>query len=193
MTVHRVNLSVESLEDYFDTVFPKVFRLDPDRGPASGQGSGSPVVVWSPLAHELTEVLEGVTLHPPARDLGREMGYHAGLESAEALDRAREPSVSKAETLLAMPPILAGTGFGTSELVYDDQQERLVWTFDLGTVVGRAERENGGQATPTCAFFEGLAAGWAKGSLGLNLHVAETDCIARGDDVCRFRSRLLPG
>jgi hypothetical protein len=110
-----------------------------------------------------------------------------------ALDRARDPSLPKAETLLAMPPILAGTGFGTSELVYDDERDRLEWTFDLGTVMGTAGRENGKQTAPTCAFFEGLAAGWAKGSLGLNLRISETDCVARGDAACRFRSWLLSG
>ncbi len=193
MTVHKVNLTVESVEDYFGTGLAKRFLLDPKRGRASREGSGSPAVVWSPLVLELMEVLEDVTLHSPAQDLCREMGYHVGLESAEALDRARDSSMPKAETLLAMPPILAGAGFGASELVYDDQQERLVWTFDLGTVMGKSGRENGGQETPVCAFFEGLAAGWAKGSLGLNLRIAETDCLARGDDVCRFRSWILPG
>ncbi|MDX1534954.1 MAG: 4-vinyl reductase, partial [Thermoplasmata archaeon] len=163
------------------------------RGPADEGARASPAVVWSPLVLELMEVLEDVTLHPPARDLCREIGYHAGLESAEALDRAREPEVPKAETLLAMPPILSGTGFGASELVYDDQAERLEWTFRLGTVMGTASLENGPRAAPTCAFFEGLAAGWAKGSMGLNLRVAETDCVAQGDEVCRFRSWRLPG
>ena len=193
MTIHRVNLSAESVENYFDTGLPSGFRRDPKRGPARGEASGSPAGVWSPLVLALMKVLEDVTLHPPARGLCREMGYQAGLESAKALDRAREPSLPRAETLLAMPPILAGTGFGTSELVYDDQQERLVWTFDRGTVIGNSGRENGGREKPVCAFFEGLAAGWAEGSLGLNLHIAETDCLARGDDVCRFRSRPLPG
>ncbi len=193
MTVHRVNLTVESVEDYFDTGLAQGFRRNPKRVPASGEGSGPAAVVWSPLILELMEVLEDVTLRPPTRDLCREMGYHVGLESAEALDRARDSSMSKAETLLAMPPILAGTGFGASELVYDDRQERLVWTFDLGTVMGKSGRENGGQEAPVCAFFEGLAAGWARGSLGLNLRIAETDCLARGDDVCRFRSWPLPG
>ncbi|MEE8231929.1 MAG: 4-vinyl reductase [Thermoplasmata archaeon] len=193
MTVYKVNLTVDSVEDYFGTGLAKGFPRDSKRGPSSGEGPGSPAVVWSSLILELMEVLEDVTLHPPARDLCREMGYHVGLESAEALDRARDSSMPKAETLLAMPPILAGTGFGASELVYDDRQERLVWTFDLGTVMGKSGRENGGLETPVCAFFEGLAAGWAKGSLGLNLRIAETDCLARGDDVCRFRSWLLPG
>ncbi|MFQ5918427.1 MAG: V4R domain-containing protein [Thermoplasmata archaeon] len=192
MTVHRVNLTVESVEDYFDMLLAKGFRREPERSPTDGEGSRSPAVVWSPLALELMEVLEDMTLHPPARDLCRRIGYQAGLESAEALDRARDPKVPKAETLLAMPPILAGTGFGTSELVYDDQRDRLEWTFDLGTVLGITGRENEGQA-PACAFFEGLAAGWAKGSLGLDLRISETDCVARGDAVCRFRSWLLPG
>ncbi len=193
MTVHRVNLTVESVEDCFDTGLAKGFPRNPKRVPASGEGFGSAAVVWSPLILELMEVLEDVTLRPPARDLSWEMGYHVGLESAETLDRARDSSMPKAETLLAMPPILAGTGFGASELVYDDRHERLVWTFDLGTVMGKSGREKGGQETPVCAFFEGLAAGWAKGSLGLNVRIAETDCLARGDDVCRFRSRTFPG
>lgn len=193
MTVHRVNLTVESVEDYFESVHAKGFRLESDGSPTSEEGSPSPAVVWSPLALELMEVLEDLTLHPLARDRCREMGYHAGLESAAALDRVRDPSLPKAETLLAMPPILAGTGFGTSELLYDDERDRLEWTFDLGTVMGTAGRERGGETAPTCAFFEGLAAGWAKGSLGLNLRISETDCVARGDAACRFRSWLLPG
>jgi hypothetical protein len=192
MTVHRVSLTVESVEDYFDTVLAKGFRWEPDQGPASGEPR-SPAVVWSPLVLELMEVLEDITLHPPARGLCREIGYHAGLESAAALDRARDPNLPRAETLLAMPPILAGTGSGTSVLVYDDQRERLVWTFDLGTVIAMSSREKRSQSEPTCAFFEGLCAGWAKGSLGLNLRISETDCIARGDRNCRFQSWLLPG
>ncbi|MFQ5985961.1 MAG: V4R domain-containing protein [Thermoplasmata archaeon] len=188
MTVHRVNLTGESVEDYFDTVLARGFRWQPDQGPATGEGSHSPAVVWSPLVLELMEVLETVTLHPPAQHLCREIVYHAGLESAMALDRSREPEFPKAETLLAMPPIIAGAGFVTSELVYDDERERLDWAFDLGTVIAMAARGNGGHVEPTCAFFEGLGAGWAKGSLGLNLRISETDCIARGDDACRFRS-----
>lgn len=193
MTIHKVHLTVESVEDYFDSVLAKGFRWEPDQGPATEEGPHSPAVVWSPLALELMEVLEEITLHPPARDLCRDIGYHAGLESATALDRARDPSLPMAETLLAMPPILAGTGFGTSELIYDDQRDRLIWTFDLGTVIATAGREAGGHTETTCAFFEGLGAGWAKGSLGVDLRLSETDCIARGDDACRFRSWLLPG
>ncbi|MCJ2554637.1 MAG: hypothetical protein LN410_00320 [Candidatus Thermoplasmatota archaeon] len=116
MTVHRVRLTVETVEDSFDTVLTKGFRWEPDKGSASGEPR-SPAVVWSPVALELMEALEDVTLHSPARDLCREIGDHACLESAAALDRARDPNLPKAETLLAMPPILAGTGFGTSELV----------------------------------------------------------------------------
>lgn len=193
MTVHRVNLTVELVEDYFDRVLARGFPGQPGQGPASGEGAESPAVVWSSLVLDLMKVLETVTLHPPPRHLCRETGYHAGLESATALDRSRDPDHPKAETLLAMPPILASAGFGTSELIYDDERERLDWAFDLGTVIAMAASGNGGHAEPTCAFFEGLGAGWAKGSLGLNLRISETDCAARGDEACRFRSRLLPG
>ncbi|MFQ5908463.1 MAG: V4R domain-containing protein [Thermoplasmata archaeon] len=192
MTVHRVNLTVESVEDYFESVLADGFRWERDRGPATKDGSNSPAVVWSPLILELMEVLEDVTLHPPARELCREIGYHAGLESATALDRARNPRLPKTETLLAMPPILAGTGFGISELAYDDEQERVVWTFDLGTVVAMAAQDGGERSEPTCAFFEGLGAGWAKGSLGVNLRISEMECVAQGDEACRFQSWLLP-
>lgn len=72
MTVHRVNLTGESVEDYFDTVLARGFRWQPDQGPATGEGSHSPAVVWSPLVLELMEVLETVTLHPPAQHLCRE-------------------------------------------------------------------------------------------------------------------------
>lgn len=188
MTVHKVvNLTVESVEDYFDTVLAGGFHEERDPGPATTEARSS-ALVWSSLVLQLMEVLEDVTVHPPAQDLCRDIGYQAGLESATALDRARDPSLPKLETLLAMPPILAGTGFGTSALIYDDEGKRLDWTFDLGTVIAKAAREDGGRGEPTCAFFEGLGAGWAKGSLGVSLRITETECIARGDDACRFQS-----
>lgn len=187
MTVHRVNLTVESVEDYFDTVLARGFRREPEPV-AAKEASDSPGADWSPVILALMEVLEEVTLHPPSRDRCRELGHRAGVESAEALDRVRDPGVPKAEILLAMPPILSGTGFGTSELLFDDQQDRLVWTFDMGTVLGKAAREMGEKEEPACAFFEGLAAGWAKGSLGLRLRISERDCVARGDSACRFQS-----
>lgn len=193
MAVHEVRLTVESVEDYFDTVLARGFHVEPDHGPTTGEGPDSRAAVWSPLVRELMDVLEEVTLHPPARDLCREIGYFAGLESARALERARDPGLPKAETLLAMPPILAGSGFGGSELTYDDEAERIDWTFNLGTIIAMAAGEDGGHAEPTCAFFEGLGAGWAEGSLGVSLRISETDCIARGDDACRFRSSLRPG
>ncbi|MFQ6012676.1 MAG: V4R domain-containing protein [Thermoplasmata archaeon] len=193
MTVHRVTLSVESVEDYFETVLPTGFRWERNQGPPPGGRPRSPAVVWSPILLELMEVLEDVTLYPPARDLSREVGYHAGLESAVALDRARNPQFPRTEILLAMPPILAGTGFGTSELTYDDERQQLGWTFREGTVIARGAQGNGVRKKPICAFFEGLGAGWVRGSLGANLRIAETDCLGRGDDACRFRSWLLPG
>lgn len=193
MTVHRVRLTVESVENYFDTVLAERFRWEGDKGPSTAAQAASPAVVWSPMILELMEVLEEVTLHPPARNLCQEIGYHAGLESAQALDQARDPRLPKAQILLAMPPILAGTGFGTSELTYDDEAERITWEFPRGTVIGMAAQRNGGRSDPTCAFFEGLGAGWARGSLGLRLRVTETECLGRGDVACRFQSWLLPG
>lgn len=193
MTVHKVSLTVESMEAYFDTVLAKGFRWQGDRGPAIHEHLRSDAVVWSPLILELMEVLEDVTLHPPARNLCREIGHHAGLESAMALDGARDPRVPKAEIFLAMPPILAATGYGTSELTYDDERERVAWVFAHGTVIAMAAQRGGGRPEPTCAFFEGLGAGWAKGSLEVNLRVTETDCLGRGDRACRFQSWLLPG
>ncbi len=165
MTVHRASLTVKSVEDYFATVLAKRFRWEPDQGPAAGEPR-SPAVVWSPVVLELMEALEDVTLHSPAPDLCREMGYHAGLESAAALDRARDPNLPKAETLLAMPPILAGTGFGTSELVYDDQRERLVWIFDLGTAIALAVARTGRIRSPRAPSSKVYARGGPRGVWG---------------------------
>jgi hypothetical protein len=192
MTVHKATLSLRDVEDGFrKTVGGLVF--DRERGFNHWAGTeDSVMLVWASRIYEFLVVLESVLSYPPARGFCREVGYRSGHEGAVAtLKGFGGKSGRRVEGLLAMSGVLAGAGWGLGELVYDDTEGEVRWTFPRGTAVGVAARRAGRRKTPACAFFEGFGAGWAKGSVGADLEMMEIECIGQGDDACRFESRAL--
>ena len=192
MSVHRVTLSPRDVEEGFNRTVGTL-ALDKERGFNLWGGSEDPVMlVWSPRIYEFLQVLESTLSYLPARGFCREVGYRSGVDGAKVIMKSTgATSVAPVRALLTMPSILAGAGWGISELLYDEDAATLDWRFPRGTAVGVVAGRAGRRATPACAFFEGFGAGWVRGSLGLDLEMIEIDCIGKGDGACRFESRPL--
>ena len=192
MTVHKATLSARDVEEGFRRTVGDLIQ-DRERGFNHWAGTeDSVMLVWASRIYEFLVVLESVLSYPPARGFCREVGYRSGHEGAVAtLKGSVAKSGRQVQSLLAMPGVLAGAGWGTSELLYDDSTAGVRWTFPRGTAVGAAARRAGPRKTPACAFFEGFGSGWVKGSVGANLEMVEIECIGQGDDACRFESSSL--
>lgn len=170
-----------------------MLRHDPVLGVNLWAGSADPVMLlWSPRIYEFLAVLESVLSFQPARGLCREVGYRSGLdgarESTKAFGLQRAHGVS---VLLAMPRVLAGAGWGVSELTYDDETGRITWAFPKGTAVGIAAGRAAVRTQPSCAFYEGFGAGWVEGSLRVKIEFLESACRGAGGESCVFESRAL--
>ena len=150
------------------------------------------MLVWAPRIFEFLQVMENTISFFPARGICREVGYGSGHEGAlRSLQAMGVESESPVDALLMLPRILAGAGWGMSEVEYDDATGDIVWMFPNGTAVGVAAQRAGPREDPACAFFEGFGAGWVKGSLDRTIEFVETACLGRGDARCRFASRPL--
>lgn len=193
MAVHRILLTPEQVLRDFAQVSGELLHFDADRGVVLWADAPYPVMLlWSPRLYEFLAVLEGIMQYLPARGICRQVGYRSGFDGAHEARRALQiPEASPDQTLVAMPRVLAGAGWGLSELVYDEGSGSIDWTFPHGSAVGLAAAEQGGRTLPACAFYEGFAAGWVEGSVGLRVEFDEVECVGRGDDRCRFESRNL--
>ncbi len=192
MTVHRVALSPDDVERDFRQVYSLVHH-DRHDGFLRWEKSPDPLMlVWAPRIFEFLQVMEGTISFQPARGMCRDVGYRSGHQGAlRSLSAMNIESGGPLEAFLAMPRVLAGAGWGASEVVYDDITGAIVWTFPLGTSVAAAAKQAGPRTNPSCAFFEGFGAGWVKGSLGTDVEFVETACAGRGDATCRFEARTL--
>ncbi len=190
--IHKSTLTAAQFEEDFLRVFSFV-RHHPEDGLIRWAGTSYPLMlVWSPRIYEFLLVLERVISYPPARGLCREVGYRSGFDGAR--DAVRPMGGTESDSvgaLLVLPRILAGAGWGLSEIVYDDERGELRWTFPKGTAVGVAARAGERRTTPACAFIEGFGAGWVKGSLGSSVEFLEGTCLGMGDATCTFESRPL--
>jgi hypothetical protein len=193
MTIHRASSTVGEAERDFQRIVGDLLHPDGERGFNLWADAPHPVMlIWSPRIYEFLRVLENVMSYPPARGLCREVGYRSGLDGAVASRKALAIGEDgRVELLLAMPRVLAGAGWGVSELVYDDEGGEIAWTFPKGTAVGVAAQGQDARTDPACAFFEGFGAGWVKGSVGLDVEFFESACLGLGNDACRFESRPL--
>lgn len=120
------------------------------------------------------------------------MGFRSGsdgaIRSKTALNLESDDGV---ETLLAMPKVLAGAGWGVGDIEYDDDNGQIQWTFPRGTAIGVAAATRGERENPACAFIEGFGAGWVKGSLDLDVEFLESECAGVQGSTCAFSSRSL--
>lgn len=193
LAVHRASLEANDVGREFETIVGELLRYDPERGLNLWGDAPDPVMlVWSPRIYEFLEVIEGVTSYPPARGICREVGYRSGFDGAvESKTALKIEERGDVGVLLAMPTVLAGAGWGVSELTYDDEAGSLQWTFPKGTAVGVAAARRGREGAPACAFFEGFGAGWVKGSVGLEVEFLESECAGLKLPTCTFQSRSL--
>ncbi len=191
-TLHRVAVTPDDVDRNFRQVYALVHH-DPTDGFLRWEEAPDPLMlIWSPRIFEFLQVLENTISYSPARGICREVGYGSGHEGAlRSLQAMGVESERPIDALLTLPPMLAGAGWGTSEVEYDDATGDITWAFPNGTSVGVAAQRAGPRADPACAFFEGFGAGWVKGSLGLAVEFIETECRGRGDPRCRFASRPL--
>jgi hypothetical protein len=190
--IHKASLTPQQVEEDFLRVFSFV-KQDREEGLIRWADTPYPLMlVWSPRIYEFLSVMERVMTYHPARGMCREVGFRSGFDGArEGLRPMGVDEVDRVGALLAMPRILVGTGWGVSEIEYDDVRDEVAWTFPRGTAVGVAARNAGRRATPACAFVEGFGAGWVKGSLDRSVEFMETACVGMGDPACRFASRPM--
>ena len=190
MPVHRAALSGTQVEEGFRAMVGALVQ-DKETGFNLWAGSKDPVMlVWSPRIYEFLQVLESTLSYPPARGVCREVGYRSGFDGAKEIEKG-DGGGTPWKVLLAMASVLAGAGWGVSEIVYDEGLRSVTWEFPKGSAVGVAARRVGRRSTPACAFFEGFGAGWVKGSVGIDVEMIETECVGQGGHACRFESRPL--
>lgn len=189
MPTHSVVTTVEDLEAFLHEVIVPPSR----KGKAEERQKARPLPPWLTTLQDLMVALESAAVLSRARGLSREIGYAAGLEAAEGLLSASEDGVERLELFLTLPYLVCTFGAGVSELVFQDERYEMEWTFPHGTTLGAAALRERGRKGPGCSFLEGVGTGWVEGTLGLEMHLAETDCVAAGDARCRFRPRPLPG
>ncbi len=192
MAKHEISLSPEQADASYRQLLEGL-RHDGPRGFTVWLHTTDPVMfVWSPRIYEFLQVLEETISYLPARGVCREVGYRSGADGARAIrETLAATKPNPPEVLLQMPGVLAGAGWGVSELSYDDADQSILWRFPRGTAVGVAAGGRGHRVAPACAFFEGFGAGWVKESLGSEVEFLEMECVGQGQSRCAFQSQPL--
>jgi len=189
--LHQSFSTSEQVAEDFRRVFGEWMRHDPVSGFNVWGTSTDPVMlVWSPRILEFLVVLESRMSYFPARGIVREVGYRSGFDGAQTWT-AMSPKEGPVPVLLAMGRILSWAGWGMCDISFDDATKDVVVTFPKGTAVGVAAQRAGGRTRPACAFYEGFAAGWVKGSVDLDVEFDESTCRGVSGGECRLASRPL--
>src|SRR5438093_10447211 len=138
-TVHRAALTPDDVEANFRQVYALVHSNRSDGFLRWEEAPDPLMLIWSPRIFEFLQVLENTISFSPARGICREVGYGSGHEGAlRSLQAMGVDSEKPIDALLMMPRVLAGAGWGTSEIEYDDATGDITLTFSNGTAVGVA-------------------------------------------------------
>lgn len=188
MTVHTYRPTGEEVAKQYEALVSRL-RHDQATGVVWGPSGEPLMLIHAARVFEMLEVLESVLSYAPARGFVRQIGYRTGIDGARGMREVtkEEPTA----LLLSVSRALGMAGGGTSGTTYDDAAGTVTLAFPEGTAVGIAAARGSRRTNPACAYFEGLAAGWAKGSVDLDVEFDETACRSVGGGECRFESRPL--
>ena len=116
------------------------------------------------------------------------VAFRSGRSAAEALglthsNRTTEPEVR--ERLRRIEQITFTTGHGASAVSIGDFADRDVTLTMADSALARLHPPS---KEPVCHYYEGFFAGFVSGILGTPVEAVETECRAKGDARCTFRT-----
>ena len=159
--------------------------------PATGHMTlwGVPVWVVPPQYHaEMQAELESLS-GKAAKGMLYRVAFRSGRRAVESLGLSCPPETPEDERvarLRRLEEITRAAGHGTSEVTVGDLAKRditLTMNHSLLATLHAPSRET------VCHYYEGFLAGYVSALFGTPVEALETECRAKGDTRCVFRTR----
>ncbi len=162
--------------------------------PATGHMTlwGVPVWIIPPQYHaEMQAELECLS-GKAAKGMLYRVAFRSGRRAVEALGLAPPagaPEAERAARLKRIEEVTAAAGHGLSSLALGDLGKRevtLTMKHSLLATMHPPSKE------PVCHYYEGFLAGFVSAVLRAPVEAVETECRAKGDAQCVFRTKAAP-
>ena len=159
--------------------------------PATGHMTlrGIPVWLVPPEYHaEMQAELEALS-GKAAKGVLYRVAFRSGRRAVEGLGLAAPPGASEAERvarLRRIEEITAAAGHGLSAVTVGDLEKREVTMTLPDSLLARLHAPS---KEPVCHYYEGFLAGFVTAVLDAPVEGLETECRAKGDARCVFRTK----
>jgi len=161
--------------------------------PATGHMTlwGVPVWIIPPQYHaEMQAELEALS-GKAAKGMLYRVAFRSGRRAVGALGLACDagtPEAERSARLRRFEEITLAAGHGISTVTVDDLARReltMTMKHSLLATMHPPSKE------PVCHYYEGFLAGFVTAVLGMPVEGVETECRAKGDAQCSFRTRAV--
>jgi predicted hydrocarbon binding protein len=123
-----------------------------------------------------------------------EMGHEAGSRDAKTMKDDFNPD-TPADWLGLGPTLHSGEGVVLAkpdnvEIDLENNHFLMTGTWENSFIAEQWLERIGPASESVCTLLSGYATGYASGVFGREIEARETQCVAKGDSVCRFELRL---